>query len=482
MLTLILITIVMMILFLHVRKQNQFPGPPRLPLFGSVPWLKLARGMNDWMLCPIVTKHKVAFVKIGSLDVYVINDFQLAKELFSSDVFSYREPSHFVRNHRWLKTDEPVGIFFTNGEKWSTQRRFGLRTLRDFGFGKKKLEKTINFEIDEVIDQFTKEAGHDVKIGNNFSLPIINILWQLVAGYRFQSDDEEGRKMVDWVQRIFKQSPTILQVLPFFLIKLFPSFGGYNERAYITETQREFMLRMIEEHKKTFDPEDLRDFIDVYLLQIRNDKKFTVGDLCNIMLDFFQAGTDTSSTNLKWTLLLLTTNQDCQEKCRQEIKTALGDRRPEVADMAQLPYTMATVTEIQRIACVAPRSLDHNTTQEYTSGEYTFPKGAVCWVNISFIMKDPAHFKDPHTFNPDRFLDPEGQFVRNERIIPFGIGKRFCMGDRLAKNTVFLFTVSMLQRLQFLPPEHHAKPDPEDFLAGMSMIPNDFYIKFKPIF
>ena len=97
-------------------------------------------------------------------------------------------------------------------------------------------------------------------------------------------------------------------------------------------------------------------------------------------------------------------------------------------------------------------------------------------------MKDPAHFKDPHTFNPDRFLDPEGQFVRNERIIPFGIGKRFCMGDRLAKNTVFLFTVSMLQRLQFLPPDQHANPDPEDFLAGMSMIPNDFYIKFKPIF
>ena len=94
-----------------------------------------------------------------------------------------------------------------------------------------------------------------------------------MAGYRFQPDDEEGRKMVDWVQRLFKQSPTILQVLPFFLIQLFPSFGGYNERAYITETQREFMLRMIEEHKKTFDPEDLRDFIDVYLLQIKNDKE-----------------------------------------------------------------------------------------------------------------------------------------------------------------------------------------------------------------
>ena len=54
--------------------------------------------------------------------------------------------------------------------------------------------------------------------------------------------------------------------------------------------------------------------------------------------------------------------------------TVVGDRRPEVADMAQLPYTMATVTEIQRIACVAPRSLDHNTTQVVKKIEYLSSK------------------------------------------------------------------------------------------------------------
>ena len=42
--------------------------------------------------------------------------------------------------------------------------------------------------------------------------------------------------------------------------------------------------------------------------------------------------------------------------------------------------------------------------------------------NIGFMMRDPAHFSDPEKFNPGRFLDAEGRYVKNERIVPFGIG------------------------------------------------------------
>ena len=273
MLTLILVAILMMALLLHIRKRNQFPGPPRLPLVGSVPWLTLKRGISDWMLCPIVTKHKVALVEIGALNIHVINDFHIAKELFSMDIFSHKSPTAFARHHRWFNPNEPVGIFFNNGEKWSTQRRFALRTLRDFGFGKQSLEKTMNIEIDEIIDEFARDSEHDIKIENQFSFPVINILWQMVAGYRILPGDREGMEMVRTVQFLFKNSALILQLLPPSIFKWFPSLARFEERAFIIKTQKEFVLKIISQHKETFDPEHLRDFIDVYLLQIQKDKE-----------------------------------------------------------------------------------------------------------------------------------------------------------------------------------------------------------------
>ena len=49
-------------------------------------------------------------------------------------------------------------------------------------------------------------------------------------------------------------------------------------------------------------------------------------------------------------------------------------------------------------------------------------------VNLSFIMHDPRYFSDPSKFNPGRFLDTQGKFVKNERVIPFGIGKFSVVG------------------------------------------------------
>ena len=160
--------------------------------------------MLDWILSEDVTKHQVSFVQIGHyVRIHVINDFQLAKHLFSLDMFSSRLPTEFERYHRFEEYDKPVGIVANNGEGWSTQRRFGLRTLRDFGFGKHSLESSINLEIDDLIENLTSNKG-DIKIEGDFNLPIINILWQLVAGCRIRPDDKEGIRMIDLVQQLFK--------------------------------------------------------------------------------------------------------------------------------------------------------------------------------------------------------------------------------------------------------------------------------------
>ena len=68
--------------------------------------------------------------------------------------------------------------------------------------------------------------------------------------------------------------------------------------------------------------------------------------------------------------------------------------------------------------------------------------------SLYHIMHDPDHFKDPHLFNPDRFLNSKGEFVMDERVTPFGVGKRICLGQTLAEKELYIFFAGLMQQFE----------------------------------
>ena len=86
----------------------------------------------------------------------------------------------------------PRGIFFTEGSQWSVQPKFSLKTLKDFGFGRKSIEGSIHFEVDEMIENFFT-SDDDILLGSEFNIPIINILWQMVANKRLCGTNEKEK-------------------------------------------------------------------------------------------------------------------------------------------------------------------------------------------------------------------------------------------------------------------------------------------------
>merc|ERR1712203_45269 len=115
--------------------------------------------------------------------------------------------------------------------------------------------------------------------------------------------------------------------------------------------------------------------------------------------------------------------------------------------MVNLPFVQATISETQRVSRVAACSLLHRTVTSTNAEEFSFAKDSWFIVNLSAIMMDPLNF--PH---PAGFIGPDNRYEKNEKLIPFGIGKRVCMGEPLARSQVFLVTVNLLQRMKFLPP------------------------------
>ena len=69
------------------------------------------------------------------------------------------------------------------------------------------------------------------------------------------------------------------------------------------------------------------------------------------------------------------------------------------------------------------------------------------------------------------------RYKKHPALVPFGVGKRRCMGEALARNEVMLFTVGLIQRLTFLPPLSGTMPDPEDYHVGLTRIPSHFLVK-----
>ena len=113
-------------------------------------------------------------------------------------------------------------------------------------------------------------------------------------------------------------------------------------------------------------------------------------------------------------------------------------------------------------------------------------KGTTVMVHLYGIMHDPNVFPSPETFKPERFLESNGSYVssRPNGFIPFGMGRRVCLGEKLALANLFLIVVNLLQRTsgyEFVLPDGPGSgnlvPDPNKTGA---CAPSEYKLMLKP--
>ena len=97
--------------------------------------------------------------------------------------------------------------------------------------------------------------------------------------------------------------------------------------------------------------------------------------------------------------------------------------------------------------------------------------------NLTKFMMDPEVFESPEEFNPSRFIDENKCIKKFEQFVPFGVGKRICMGETLARKEMFIFFVRFLQRLSIEQTDNKLSTD--NFTLGLTSIPNPFEVKVK---
>lgn len=458
------ILVTCLVIYSHYNKRKYLPpGPPSIPIFGSTTLLEPKGRLGMINISEKLYKYEDMYTLfIGPfVTCVIINNFQRAKDLFFRDEFSGRMKSFHKREN-----GRNLGIVATDGQTWTNQRRFSLKQLRDLGFGRKSLDSVMIEEVDEVIDEMIEKEN--VTMDSTFNVAIINVLWQIVASKRFDPHASDTKRMMTLLNTQFKAKFNPIMVF-YWLRRIFPL-----EQDKCVFELKNIMRELIKEHLADIDYDNPRDFIDTYLKQIKeNGIDFDIGHLVHICLDFFQAGAETSSTTLLWLVMLMSLHPEVQTKCQKEVDNHLGEKLPTIDEMNNLPYIVATLMEVQRFSAVGQTSLPHRLLQDVEVDHYKFKKGILFFSNLEKFMNDPIEFPEPRKFKPERFLDENGKVKKHEYLVPFGIGKRICMGDTLAKNQLFIFFARILQRINIRVTDGKL-PDPNEFIVGITKIPSPY--------
>ncbi|XP_077149197.1 cytochrome P450 2B11-like [Ranitomeya variabilis] len=161
---------------------------------------------------------------------------------------------------------------------------------------------------------------------------------------------------------------------------------------------------------------------------------------------------ETTSTTIRWGLLLMMKYPEIQEKVQNEIEAVIGSSQPQIEHRTKMPYTNAVIHEVQRFGDIAPSSVSHVASHDVTFRGYFLPKGTIVMPLLHSVLKGKAYFKKPEEFYPEHFLDSDGNLKKSEAFIPFSIGKRSCAGETLAKMELFIFFTTLLQNFTFEAP------------------------------
>ena len=166
------------------------------------------------------------------------------------------------------------------------------------------------------------------------------------------------------------------------------------------------------------------------------------------------AGLETTSTTLRWALVLMSLNPEAQKRVRQEIHDKIGHKRPpQISDRVELPFTEAVLLEVQRIATPLPQSAPHRAMKDVSLFGYDIPENSLVACNIYAVHRDPKLYADPQHFNPEANFtrrDANGslEIVNTEYLIPFGVGRRVCLSESLARQELWIFFVGLMQRFE----------------------------------
>ncbi|OQV13261.1 Cytochrome P450 2J6 [Hypsibius exemplaris] len=464
------------------------PGPAGLPVLGN---LLSMIGNPPKVLAEWSQKYgRTISVHLGGRFMVVLHDPELAKNVLNDENTTGRDQNFFLADYF-----KRGGLVMAEGELWKEQRRFALSTLRNLGMGKSWLEDAILAEIAELTEVFRAQSGAPIEPRPHLVLSVSAVICALVFGERFERSDKKFLRLCRLFEENLSMTGQLFPVLAFPFLKYFPltPMRGLWKRFCINlETVGEFCRSLIADHQAkrmqrtaADGTEEKDDFINGFLAEQakqveKHGSKMNFEDqqLLLSVLNLFAAGTETTTSTLLWGIIFMAQYPEIQQKVQKEIDDNIGrDRAIRLSDKGLLKYAEATILDVQRLASLAPLGVAHTNYQAMKIDGFDVPERSLININIYAMHRDGKVWKKPFELCPEHFLDSDGNIVLPKAFLPFGVGKRSCAGEALAKMELYLFFTNFLQ-IFTIEGDRETLPRHENVPVGFLRLPPAFKVRF----
>ncbi|XP_068598831.1 1,25-dihydroxyvitamin D(3) 24-hydroxylase, mitochondrial [Brachionichthys hirsutus] len=413
---------------------DAIPGPTKWPFLGS-PFEILRKGGLKKQHEILVEYHKkfgkMFRFKLGSFDSVHIGAPCLLEALYRKEgTFPQRLEIKPWTAYRDLR-NEAYGLLILEGEDWQRVRR---------AFQQKLMKPTevvkLDRKINEVLVDFVDRIGKihvDGKIDdlyfqlNKWSFETIClILYGVRFGLLQEKVNEEAMNFITAVKKMMSTFGTMM-VTPVALHKSLNTKIWQNHTAAwdrIFSTAKVYIDKKLQT-KGIRAPDDLiGDILDHSSLS----KKELYAAIAELQI----GGVETTANSMLWVIFNLSRNPAAQSKLLDEIRAVIAPGQAPCGEhIKSMPYLKACLKESMRLSPSVPftsRTLD----KDIVLGDYAIPKGTVLMINSHALGANEEYFKDGKKFKPERWLR-ENCTINPFSHVPFGIGKRMCIGRRLAE-------------------------------------------------
>jgi cytochrome P450 len=188
------------------------------------------------------------------------------------------------------------------------------------------------------------------------------------------------------------------------------------------------------------------------------------------VMTFLAAGHETTANALAWMWLLLSRHPQAREQLHDEIDSVLGGRQPTAADVERLPWTSAVLQEAMRLYPPVP-AVTRVALEGDELGGVRIRRGSLIIVVSYMLHRDRRYWPEPERFDPSRFMPGAPERPRLS-FMPFGAGRRICVGAGFALMEGVLLTAMIAQRFQLdLVPGARVTPEPTITLRPRDGLP-----------